>query len=235
MSQTEQEFLASYRKEDYARDAVLASVDLVIFSVIGGKLHHLAIKRARHPEQGNWALPGGFIRPGVDTTLESVAKRVLKEKTGVDTSYLEQVCTYGGNDRDPRGWSITTSYMALTNPARVELNAGEGASEVVWRPVALGLAFKHDEIVADAIDRLKSKTAYTTLPVFLMPQYFTLPELQGVYETLLESKLDPKAFRTRINRVNVLEETGEMKKTSNRPAMLYKAKNTTPEYFNRSI
>lgn len=231
---TEAEFLKAYDARAFDRPNV--SVDTVIFTVSGGELKTLIMKRANHPAQGQWSLVGGFIDVHNDRELIDTAKRKLEEKTGVKTPYLEQFCSFGGKARDPRGWSVTTVYFALIPSEDIVLQAGEGATDIKWsvvtdRKVQEKLAFDHAQILEGCTERLKSKVLYTTLPIYLMAEEFTLAELQKVYEIIMGGKMDHKSFRRRILGADILEETGKMKETGRRPAMLYRQKETEGTYF----
>ncbi len=213
---------------DYPRP--LTTVDVVIFTALDERLQVLLVKRpdgAREPFPGRWALPGGFVDVTQDRDLEACALRKLKEKTGVAAPYLEQLGSWGSEQRDPRGWSATHVYFALLPHASVQLEKGANAAEVAWHPVTdhkvmPKLAFDHAEILAVAIERLRSKSEYSSLPAYLLPEEFTLPELQQAYETVLGRAVDKSAFRTRVLAAELVEETGEKRPTSNRPALLYR-------------
>lgn len=236
---SEQDFLAQYDIRNY--DIPLVTVDMSIFTVRDGALQVLLVKRREHPCLGNWALPGGFVDTKQDRNLDDTAHRKLLEKTGIDSPYLEQVASLGSASRDPRGWSVTVSYFALINSDEVELQSDPNTEQVSWVPVAevrnkYALAFDHQEILETCFDRLKSKVRYTSLPVHLLPDTFTLTELQSTFELLLEKPLEKKSFRRRVLDANILEETGESRKGSNRPAKLYRAKANKEEYyFDRNI
>ncbi|MCR8922341.1 NUDIX hydrolase [Dasania sp. GY-MA-18] len=237
--QTEKQFLKSYNIHDF--DVPLTSVDMAIFTLKDEQLQVLLVKRAQHPALGQWALPGGFIDFKKDKVLADAARRKLAEKTGVDTPYLEQVATFGGADRDPRGWSVTITYFALIVCDEVELSGDESSDDVKWVPIKditnkLELAFDHKQVLAACIERLKNKVQYTSLPVNLLPEEFTLTELQQTFEIILDKKIEKKSFRRRIDDADILEETGNMKTGSNRPAKLYRAKPKGENfYFTRNI
>src|SRR5258708_5574330 len=222
----------------------LTSVDVVIFSAESGLLRVLLVQRPHKPGEpfpGLWALPGGFIDTLKDPDLEHCAKRKLREKTGVEASYLEQLGSWGSAARDPRGWSATHVYFALMSADDVELRAGGNASETRWFPidghrVKEKLAFDHGEILKAAVTRLRSKVEYASLPAFLMPYEFTLTELQKIYETLLGRSIEKKSFRTRVLATNLLEEVSRRKEGANRPAQMYRLKNRRqPVFFSRAL
>lgn len=235
---TEEEFLRAYNPNAFARPNM--AVDTVIFSVRNGKLYVLTVKRSNHPFKDKWSLVGGYVDLDNDKNLEATAKRKLKEKTGVKTPYLEQFETIGNKTRDPRGWAVTVVYFALIDSNRIELKLGKGASEIKWSLVKNGkvidkLAFDHDEILKRCTERLRNKVLYTTLPAYLMPNEFTLGDLQDVYEVILNKELDHKSFRRRILSAEVLEETEKTVHKAKKPAKLYKLKDDHTHFFLRNI
>ncbi len=233
-SQTEKQFLKTYNIHDY--DIPLVSVDIVIFSVIDDKLNVLTVKRAQHPRKGKWALPGGFIDLNADKTIEDAAHRKLAEKTGVTKAHLEQVISVGSNTRDPRGWSVTIAYMALVSVDAVDLRKDDSSEEVDWTPVDQleknnDLAFDHNQILGSCHKRLRDKVRYTSLPVNLLPSEFTLTELQRIFEVILAKPVEKKSFRRRILDAQILEETGNFRVGSNRPAKLYRVSGKNKNHF----
>ncbi len=236
---SEQEFLLNYNPNLYDRPST--SVDTVIFTVFDKALQVLLVQRDDYPFKHKWSLVGGFIDLENDLTLEDTAKRKLEEKTGVKTPYLEQCLTIGNKSRDPRGWSVTTIYFALLTYEDIELKAGKGAIDIKWSPIIKErikdkLAFDHDQILKLAIERLRNKVLYTSLPAYLMPEKFTLRDLQTVYEIILDRTLEVKSFRRRIAKADILEETSEMRQDAKRPARLYRLKeNIHTHFFLRNI
>ncbi|MBL1209021.1 NrtR DNA-binding winged helix domain-containing protein [Geminocystis sp. GBBB08] len=231
---SEADFLYNYDPTIFDRPST--SVDIVIFTVFHETLQVLLVQRANYPFKNQWALVGGFIDLDNDETLEDTAKRKLEEKTGVKTSYLEQCFTIGNKNRDPRGWSVTTVYFALLPHHNIKLTPGKGAINIKWssimkNKVIESLAFDHSEILRQAIERLRNKVLYTSLPAYLMPEKFTLGDLQKVYEIILDHTLETKSFRRRIAKADILEETTEMRQDSKRPAKLYRLKNDIDTYF----
>jgi 8-oxo-dGTP diphosphatase len=221
-----------------------ATVDVVIFGIQEGLLKVLLVQRpkaADEPFPGLWALPGGFLDTAKDADLESSARRKLSEKTGVHASYLEQLGSWGDATRDPRGWSATHVYFALMAADHVEPRAGGNASDTRWWPieghrVKEKLAFDHSDILNAAIGRLRNKVEYTSLPAFLMPPEFTLTELQTIYEILLGRPIEKKSFRTRILASDLLMQVNRFKAGANRPAQLYRIRNSRqPVFFNRAL
>jgi ADP-ribose pyrophosphatase YjhB (NUDIX family) len=228
MSNTEKDFLTNYNIHDY--ELPLTTVDMAIFTIRDEALNVLLVKRNQHPAKGKWALPGGFIDTHKDKSLDDTAKRKLVEKTGVKISHVEQVASFSGKKRDPRGWSVTIAYMALIADEHIKLIKDESSEEIQWMPVhqigkKMSLAFDHKGILNACHERLKSKIQYTSLPVNLLPSEFTLSELQTTFEILLEKPVEKKSFRRRILSSDILEETGAMKSGPSRPAKLYQVVN----------
>jgi 8-oxo-dGTP diphosphatase len=220
------------------------TVDVVIFTVLDESLEVLLVKRPEgsdEPFPDQWALPGGFVNVDVDKDLLACARRKLKEKTGVASPYLEQLGSWGSADRDPRGWSATHAYFALIPGADVKLVRGANAADVAWFPVdrmpaKTKLAFDHAEILKAAVERLRSKVEYTSLPAYLLPEPFTLPQLQRAYEIVLGRPVDKSGFRTRMMAADFLHEVGHVESDSNRPPMGYRLKNrAAPVFFPRTF
>ena len=223
----------------------LTTVDLAIFSATDEALRVLLVQRPAaqedEPFPGQWALPGGFVDVHQDQDLQQCALRKLREKTGVEAPYLEQVGSWGNATRDPRGWSATHVYLALLPESSVALTAGGNAAEARWATIEGArvrerLAFDHAELLKAAVLRLRNKVEYTSLPAFLMPQEFTLTELQRVYEVVLERSLEKKAFRTRILATDLLEELPQMREGRSRPAQLFRLRHRRkPVFFARTF
>jgi ADP-ribose pyrophosphatase YjhB (NUDIX family) len=225
---------------DYPRP--LVTVDVAIFTLRQSALQLLLMKRAAEPFSDHWALPGGYIHPEEDGDLEAAARRILRNKTGIETPYLEQLQGFGSAARDPRGWTATFAYVALIASDTLVLRHGANAEEVAWWPVrgetvASALAFDHAEIVAAATRRLRGKVEYTSLPVHLLPEKFTLPDLQRVYEQILGRRMDKSAFRKKIAEFDFLEPVANEKRpASNRPAQIYRIKpGLKTTFFDRTI
>ena len=210
----------------------LTGVDLVIFTVREERLQVLLAQRPDAPHEpfpGRWALPGGFVDVAQDKDLEACARRKLEEKTGVASPYLEQLGSWGSLERDPRGWSATHVYFALMPSEGVELRAGGHAADARWHPVhghgvREKLAFDHAEILAAALERLRSKVEYTSLPAFLLPEEFTLSELQHAYEIVLDRPINKGGFRRRVADAGLVVEVPRQKSGPTRPAQLYRLK-----------
>lgn len=171
------------------------TVDIAIFTVRNGALEVLLVKRGVPPFAGQLALPGGFVRE--DESLEDAALRELYEETSVRNVFLEQLYTFGDPKRDPRGRIVTVAYYALISSDRLSLVAGADAAEARWFPMKAlpPLAFDHKSILDYALERLRNKLEYTTVGFQLLPEKFTLSDLQKVYEAILEKRLDKRNFR----------------------------------------
>lgn len=236
---SEAEFLSQYNIHDF--DVPLTCVDMAIFAVIEQKLHVLLVQRTDYPSKGQWALPGGFIDLKHDTSISDTAHRKLFEKTGIRSPHLEQVETIGQAQRDPRGWSVTVLYFALIDYLAIQTDSEHSSAELAqW--IALGdarnkpLAFDHHLLLDLAVERLRSKTRYTALPVSLMPELFTLTELQTIFEVILGHALDKKSFRRRILDSAVLQATELSKRSGKRDAQLYRVKHAPDDFeFPRAL
>lgn len=207
---------------DYPRPAL--TVDIVIFTLQKEELHVLLVQRAQEPFKGMWALPGGFIH--IDESLEEAALRELREETGLDGEcYLEQLYTYGDPERDPRERVVSVAYFALVSGNRLMAGPGEPDVQAAhWHAITTlpTLAFDHADILRYALRRLRYKLEYTAVGFELLPEEFTLTELQQTYEIILGETLDKRNFRRRILKANVIEETGTFRTGQGRPARLYR-------------
>ena len=215
------ETLIDYDPNRYERPSV--TVDVVIFSLLDNDLQVLLVKRKYAPFAGFWAIPGGFVR--LDESLEDAAARELAEETGVTGVFIEQLYTFGNPHRDPRTRVITVAYFALVPHDAINHRPGDDASEIGWFSMnhLPELAFDHQEILDYARTRLRYKLEYTSVGFQLLPDVFTLTELQKAYEIILEESLDKRNFRRKILSADILEETGKRKKEGEgRPAMLYR-------------
>ncbi|MEO8153612.1 MAG: NUDIX domain-containing protein [Rhizobacter sp.] len=213
------------------------TVDVVIFTVLEDVLRVLLMRRPDEaPYPSAWTLPGGFVDIDRDADLVSCARRKLVEKTSVTSPYLEQLGSWGSATRDPRGWSATHAYFALIPSIGVELQKGANAADVAWFDVDTllkkpKLAFDHGDILRAAVERLRSKVEYTSLPAFLLVEPFTLPELQRMYEIVLGRPVDKSGFRTRMVAADFLHEVGVVESDSNRPPMGYRLKDRAKAVF----
>jgi 8-oxo-dGTP diphosphatase len=206
-------------------NAAAVTVDLVLLTIRDAALHVLLIRRGIPPFQDRWALPGGFVLPGED--LEQAAARELREETGIDphAGHLEQLGTYGTPDRDPRGRVFTVAYLALL-PDLPAPTAGSDASSAAWRPAdqAHDLAFDHNRILADGIERARAKLEYTPLATAFCPPEFTIAQLRAVYETVWRTRIDPRNFHRKVTGAEgFIEATGRsVALERGRPARLFR-------------
>ena len=183
----------------------------------------MLIKRRDEPFADAWALPGGFV--DMEETTEVAARRELEEETGVKDLFLEQLYTFSGVDRDPRGRVISIAYFALVKPSELELKAGDDAKEAAWFDTEKlpRLAFDHKEIVKTARLRLEGKVRYQPIGFELLPRKFTLGELQRMYQYILGRELDKRNFRRAILKMGILDELDEKQAgVSHRPSRLYR-------------
>jgi 8-oxo-dGTP diphosphatase len=202
------------------------TVDIVLLTIRDRQLQLLLIKRLVKPYANRYALPGGFVLE--DESLDAAAVRELREETGIDKVYLEQLYTFGDPRRDPRGRVITVAYYALA-PHTQALHAGTDASEAVWFPVSNlpPLAFDHRRIVDYAHTRIRNKLDYTNVGFELLPPHFTLTQLQSVHEAILGAPLDKRNFRRKIIQRGIVQPVNEWVQTGRKPAQLYRFSATT--------
>jgi len=208
---------------DYPHPAV--TVDVVIFTIVDDDLKVLLIQRGNEPYEGMWALPGGFV--GLDESLRRAAWRELKEETGVHAAFLEQLSAFGHPDRDPRERVITVAYYALIPFDRLELKAATDArkAELFSMNELPELAFDHAKILRRALQKVKEKIDEPVVALQLVPESFTLSELQRVHEHILGIPLDKRNFRKKILGLDLLTPTGEQRRDGpHRPAKLYRVK-----------
>lgn len=201
--------------QDTGPQQPIATVDAVVFTLASDMVEVLLHRRPREPHQGLWALPGGWIHVGEDADAEAAIRRVLADKTGAGGFYLEQLRTYSGPQRDPRGWSMSVAHLALV--PRPELTFSEDDNT---RLFALGelpeLAFDHARIIADADQRLRGKGAYSTLPASFLGEAFTLSEMQRAYEVVLDRSLDQSSFRRKVMGLDILDPVGRAEPSPDR-------------------
>lgn len=206
---------------EYPHPAV--TVDCVVFAIAHDELKVMLIERGETPFKSSWALPGGFVR--IDESIEEAARRELEEETDLKNIFLEQLYTYGCVDRDPRERVISVAHYALVNLDEHPAHAGTDAVQAAWFSIQKlpPLAFDHAEIIEQAFRRLQGKVKYQPLGFELLPESFTLTELQRIYEIILDKTLDKRNFRKKILKTELLQETGEMQQgVAHRAAKLYR-------------
>ncbi|MBM3272746.1 hypothetical protein FJY94_05785 [Candidatus Kaiserbacteria bacterium] len=209
---------------EHLRFAVLA-VDVALFSVCDKQLlvRTMPVNRPPHfPDHR--ALPGGIV--AVDETAEEAALRIATERGAIDTSkiYIEQLHTFSAIERDPRGRVVAVAYLALVPWESLSASERDDSGSARWTLAddATGLAYDHDQILAKAIERLRSRITYSTLIQKLLPSEFTLTELQTVYETVLGRELDKRNFRKKIDALDIVKPLGRKRTALKaRPAELY--------------
>ena len=197
-------------------------IDCIIFGFSDDELHLLLLKRNFEPARGEWSLMGGFVQEG--ESVDDAAKRVLAELTGLDRVYMEQVGAFGAVDRDPGGRVVSVAYYAL-------INVKEYDRELVQRHNAFWvnihelppLIFDHEEMVRQARVLMQRKASTEPIGFNLLPELFTLTQLQSLYEAIYGEPLDKRNFRKRIAEMNCIEKTDKIDKTgSKRGAALYR-------------
>lgn len=204
---------------------IICTVDVVLLTLRDATLHVALVRREREPYAGTFALPGGYIHAEADHDTEEAAARVLRSKAGIQSPYLEQLGTFSGRGRDPRGWSLSVSYYALV-PETVFTQVKPSNVKLVAVERARSLPFDHQHIIETALTRVRNKSSYSSLPVYLCGEQFTLPQLQAVYEALLGEPINKVSFRRKMDELDILEpiEGAHEKGRANRPAQLYRLK-----------
>ncbi len=205
----------------YQRAAI--TTDCIIFGFDETNLKVLLIKRGEEPFQNRWALPGGFLH--IDESADDSAIRILKEKTNLTNVFMEQLYTFTKKDRDPRERIISISYFALVKLADYEAKAGKKEIYAQWFGVEElpSLAFDHEKIIKTALYRLKGKIRYQPIGFELLPERFTLSQLQHLYEVILEIKVDKRNFRRKILQMKILIDTEEKEtNVAHKAAKFYK-------------
>jgi 8-oxo-dGTP diphosphatase len=206
---------------EYPRPSL--AVDCAVLGFDEGDLKVLLIQRGIEPFKGKWALPGGFVR--MDESLDEAARRELAEETGLTNVFLEQLYTFGEIKRDPRGRTISVAYFALVKLGEQQVAASTDAARAAWYPAAKtpALAFDHAKILETALTRLSNKVRYVPIGFELLPQLFTLTQLQHLYEAILGRALDKRNFRKKALALGVLAETKELERNvAHRAARLYR-------------
>ena len=197
------------------------TTDCVIFGFDGERLQVLLVERGIEPYKGRWAFPGGFLK--MDETAEEGALRELKEETGLEGAYMEQFHTFSAPERDPCERVITIAYYALVKIQ--EVKGGDDAASARWFPLdeIPSLAFDHDYILRMATQRLREQIHFQPIGFELLPEKFTIKELQLLYEAILGINFDRRNFAKKMFHLEILTDLEEtIWPTPKREAKLYK-------------
>jgi 8-oxo-dGTP diphosphatase len=219
------------RPRDRAPSSPPPAVAVVIFVVREGALRVLLVHRTAEPDADRWALPGGYLLD--DESLDAAASRVLVRETGVADVYLEQLYTFDTPPSAMGTSSLMVSYFALVDAKRARLEPRE-TWQPAWFPVAdlPAMAFQNDAVIDYALRRLRAKLEYSNVVYSLMPEEFTLTDMQRVYEVILGEPLDKRNFRRRILSLGIVQPTAHRARGgAHRPAQLYTFVNRSPTVF----
>ena len=214
----------------YPRPSV--TTDCVIFGFDGKNLKVLLIERGVEPFKGQWAFPGGFLKP--EETAEEGALRELKEETGLDAAYIDQFHTYTDPQRDPRDRVITIAYYALVRIQKVK--GGDDAAKARWFSMdeVPQLAFDHDRILRDAMKELRERIHFEPIGFELLPEKFTMKDLQMMYEAILDVKFDKRNCAKKMMHYELLNQLDEtVWPTARREAVLYSFNKENYESFKK--
>ena len=215
---------AQHSNKDFysEHDKLYVATDCIIFGFDQGDLKLLIFKRRVEPDSGIWSLIGSFVK--LDEDVDEAARRVLKEITGLEEIFLEQSKTYGKVERDPGYRCISVAHYALMRikDHDKELTASYGAFWYTLEDLP-ELALDHSEMVKDALEKLKRRARYQPIGFELLPEKFTIPQLQKLYESIYQRELDPRNFRKKVLSLKVLVKLDEKDKSgSKRGAYLYR-------------
>ncbi len=205
------------------RQSILVTVDSVLFGLRDHELSVLLIERGNAPFKGAWAIPGGIVDQG--ESLEDAVRRELKEETDLSIDYLEQFYTFGDPKRDPRGHVISIAYYALVPFNKTKVTAGSDAEKAAWFPVSKLplLAFDHKEIIETGLRAVQAKIDSAPIAEHLLPETFTLTQLQTVYEAIKQAPIDKRNFRKAIMASGLVKKAkGVTTEFSRRPAQLFR-------------
>ena len=213
-------------KNNVPHQKISVAVDVLLFTIEEDELKIVLVKRTEKPFKGSYALPGVALRES--ETPEEAAERSVRERTGLKNIFLEQLYTFGALDRDPRSRTVSVTYYALTDPGKLNsARSDDGVSLISVGEILRGdpeLAFDHRDIIEYGRKRLGGKVNYSDIAFEFVPEEFTLPQLQRVYEILLGESLYKADFRKMI--APLVEETGNMLTgMAHRPSKLYRRKN----------
>lgn len=215
---------------NYPRQSV--TTDCVIFGFDGNSLKVLLIERGIEPYKGQWAFPGGFLNS--EETAEEGALRELREETGLEAAYIDQFHTYTDPKRDPRDRVITIAYYALVRIQ--EVKGGDDAAKARWFSLdeVPQLAFDHDRILRDAMKELRERIHFEPIGFELLPEKFTMKDLQMMYEAILDVKFDKRNFSKKMMHYELLNQLDEtVWPTAKREAVLYSFNKENYELFKK--
>jgi len=204
----------------------ILTVDILPLTIRDDALCLLRHVREAEPFAGRAALIGGYVHIDEDATLGATARRVLREKAGITDLYVEQLSTFSGPDRDPRGWSASAAYYSLAPLAKLVPALARPGLELLPIGEAKGMPFDHDLIAAAAVARLRGKGAYSDLPARFLPETFTLTELHRTYQIALGETINADAFRRKIAERGFLEDLGTKRRDewATKPGRLFRLK-----------
>ncbi len=203
-----------------SQDRILVAVDCIIFGFDGKQLQALLIKRGFEPQKGNWSLMGGFTNQNEST--DQAAVRVLLQLTGLHNIYMEQLYCFSDVNRDAAGRVISIAYFALINIEDYNEQM-QFEHEARWFELSKipDLIFDHKQMLEKAKERLQQKVANHPIGFELLPEKFTLPQLQNLYEAIYESPLDKRNFTRKILSLGILNRLNEKNKESSRKGAFY--------------
>jgi len=200
-------------------------VDVVPLMLRGERLCTVLAMRAKEPFMGRPALLGGYVHLPEDSSLGATARRVLLEKAGIQGLYVEQLSTFSGPDRDPRGWSVSVAYFSIVPEEAIDDVLMRPDLQIVPVEEAVGLPFDHDLIISAAVARVRGKGAYSDIPARFLPAEFSLGELHRTYEAVLAERIDESAFRRKLMERDFVERIEGLTKTvegAKRPSQVYR-------------
>lgn len=203
-----------------SHDRILLAVDCIIFGFDGQQLQGLFIKRGFEPELGKWSLMGGFVNQ--NESVDNAAIRVLNQLTGLSNIYMEQLYCFGDLNRDTAGRVVSVAYFALINIANYNEQL-QNNQEARWFDLQQipSLIFDHSQMVSKAKERLQQKVANHPVGFELLPEKFTLPQLQALYEAINEGPIDKRNFTRKILSLGILNKLEEKEKESSRKGAFY--------------
>lgn len=211
---------------------LITTVDVVVMTLKEGALRVALYQRKSDPFAKAFGLLGGPVLVGEDADMDAAARRLLRDEGMLKGAFLEQLGTFSGAKRDPRGWSLSGAYLALLPEERFE-----DVKLAAVDPTPRKMPFDHSAILKAAVARVRQKSVYSTLPTFLMQDAFTIAELRDVYQIVLGvEKIDLAGFRKKILDLKAIEPLdGKMRRGTHRPAQLYRRATKDVALFDRTI